>query len=177
MITLNANVNRKIPGTEQYSSAGYSCSITAEVDDGALKEPDKLQKKIEYLYTQCKDAIEKQISGGGSRTQSKPANNRTNSRWKRSGNNGSKNNGSGSKGANGSNARSQKQDNAQRMTPKQRSFIEKLAREANVNGTKLEALTAQMFNSEFNLLSKMDASSLVSTLKDVKEGTLQLADL
>ena len=186
MLTLNANFNRKVPGSEQYSSAGYSCSITAEVDDSYLHDPAALQDKLKYLYAQCEDAVEKQINGaskpkdttpetksaGNNRVKDGQYTNRVSGNTKTAGGRNNVNTGRRSTAQS-----EQRQDSAQAMTDKQRSFIEKLAVEADLDLDRLNAITGQMFNSSFDSLSKLDASSLVSTLKDIKEGVLQVTDL
>ena len=158
MITINANYNKKVPGEQEYSSEGYSCSITAEVDDSSLKEPERLQHKLEYLYRQCADAVEKQINGTSATPEQGPSQDRLPAKNKpRS----SRNRGS----------------SAQPMSDRQRSYIRDLASEAKLDSKQLNALCDQMFNSAFDSLSKLDASSLLSTLKDVQSGKITVASL
>ena len=71
MLKLNVGANRKVQGNEQSSSRGFSCNLEVELADGLLNDTPALRAKIEELFTEARDAVEKQINGNGAKQNPK----------------------------------------------------------------------------------------------------------
>ena len=155
MLKLNIGFNRKI-GEANYGSRGASVNLEIEVDSGAVREPDKLQAKIDYLFKLAKASVDSQLNGASPPQQSQPA----------AGNNAAQTGGNGQGNGNG---------NGHRASEKQINFANQLAKGIRGLGTRrLESLTGRMFGKPLADLSSLDASSLIDTLKAIKEGRVSL---
>lgn len=71
MLKLNIGFNRKL-GEANYGSRGASVNLEIEVESGVVREPDKLQAKIDYLFHLAKASVDAQLNGGNA-TQQPPA--------------------------------------------------------------------------------------------------------
>ncbi len=60
-MTLTINRNRKT--SHNYNSEGYGVSLSVELDQGLLSEPDALQQEISRLYDEAETALEHQVNG------------------------------------------------------------------------------------------------------------------
>jgi hypothetical protein len=164
-LSLNVGFNRKV-GEANYGSRGASVNLEIEVESGLVREPDKLQAKIDYLFRQAKASVDAQLNGNGQTQPSLPvpaSSNGGNGVQNGNGHAPARTNGDGH--GNGSHRASEKQFN----------FINQLARGIRGLGVRrLESLTGKMFGKPLADLSSLDASSLIDTLKAIKDGTVSL---
>jgi len=64
MLKLNIGFNRKI-GEANYSSRGASVNLEIEVESALVREPDRLQEKIDYMFGLAKASVDEQLNGNG----------------------------------------------------------------------------------------------------------------
>ena len=181
MLKLNIGFNRKI-GEANYGSRGASVNLEIEVESGVVREPDKLQAKIGYLFELAKASVDAQLNGVSQPQQPAPAtgtsgngayaNASANSGQSNANGNGnghsSHTNGTSGNG-NGTNG------NGHRASDKQINFATQLAKGIRGLGTRrLDSLTGRMFGKPLADLTSLDASSLIDTLKAIKEGRVSL---
>jgi len=137
MLKLNVGANRKVQGDEQFSSKGFSCNLEVELGDGLLNDTPALRAKIEELFTEARDAVEKQINGNGAKPEpkDKPAS---------------------ANGNNGDDAASQKQLSYLMSLGRQRGMsVQQLADHAKQHAGK----------DDLYELTKSECSKLIDTLK------------
>ena len=176
MLKLNIGFNRKV-GEANYGSRGASVNLEIEVESGLVREPDKLQAKIDYLFNLAKTSVDAQLGDNGhvesARATNTPNNNGTegqNGNGHSSGNGHA--NGNGSHAATGSSGNGNGNHHA---SEKQMNFVNQLARSIRGLGVRrLESLTGKMFGKPLASLTSLDASSLIDTLKAIKDGTVSL---
>jgi hypothetical protein len=176
MMKICVNWNRKA-GEANFGSRGASISLEVEVESGLVREPDKLQAKIDYLFGLAKSSVDAQLNGNG---RSEPA--ATASAVNGNGNGNGAHNGNGHSNGNGNGGHSPAGTNgngngngSHRASEKQMTFVNQLARGIRGLGVRrLETLTGKMFGKPLADLSSLNASSLIDTLKAVKEGSVSL---
>ncbi len=172
MLKLNIGFNRKV-GEANYSSRGASVNLEIEVESGLVREPDKLQAKINYLFDMAKKSVDTQLNGNGQSEQAPAA-----STPNRNGN--GVHDGNGHTSGNGSQPTAGSNGNGNgngghRASEKQMTFVNQLARGIRGLGVRrLETLTGKMFGKPLADLTSLDASSLIDTLKAIKEGRVSL---
>ncbi len=66
-LLINVGLNRK--ASKDFQSVGVSLNLTAELDQGLLSDPPRLQSEIDRIYGQAEEALERQITAMG--TESK----------------------------------------------------------------------------------------------------------
>jgi hypothetical protein len=164
-LTLNVGFNRKV-GEANYGSRGASVNLEIEVESGLVREPDKLQAKIDYLFGLAKKSVDAQLGGNGhpepAATVSTPIHN-GNSAHNGNGHAPASTNGNGHSNGN------------HRASEKQMNFVNQLARGIRGLGVRrLESLTGKMFGKPLADLTSLDASALIDTLKAIKDGTVPL---
>jgi len=175
MLKLNIGFNRKV-GEANYGSRGASVNLEIEVESGLVREPDKLQAKVDYLFGLAKSSVDAQLNGGSHAEPTLTANVPT-----RNGN-GSHNNGNGHAPSNGNVGHAATGTNgngngngSHRASEKQMNFVNQLARSIRGLGVRrLESLTGKMFGKPLANLTSLDASSLIDTLKAIKDGRVSL---
>ena len=173
MLKLNIGFNRKV-GEANYGSRGASVNLEIEVESGLVREPDKLQAKLSYLFELAKRSVDAQINGNG-RSDSVPAADTSTDTG-----DGGRGNGHVPPNGNGSHARAAGNGNgsgnaSHRASEKQMNFVNQLARSIRGLGVRrLESLTGRMFGKPLADLTSFDASSLIDTLKAIKDGTVSL---
>lgn len=180
MLKLNIGFNRKV-GEANYGSRGASVNLEIEVESGVVREPDKLQAKINYLFDLAKASVDTQLNGSAEPQQPPPvaANN--------NGGNGSYGNGSRQasgehqQGGNGSTnghyagGNGNGSGNGHRASEKQLNFATNLAKGIRGLGVRrLESLAGRLFGKPLADLTSFDASSLIDTLKAIKDGRVSL---
>lgn len=162
MLKINIGFNRKV-GEANFSSRGASVNLEIEVESGLVRQPDALQSKIDYMFNLAKASVDAQLNGGGESPQAAPAGARS-----RAGNGGTNENGNGSHTTAGTNG-------SHRASEKQISYVNQLARSIRGLGVRrLDSLTGKMFGKPLADLTSLDASTLIDTLKAVKEGRVSL---
>jgi len=163
-LKLNVGVNKKI-GLPDYGSLGTSCHVEVEVDSGLIFDDlDGFHQKVRQAYVACAQAVNDELARQASTTQpaSQPQTAASNGKAATTTPNG---NGNGHRnGANGGTA-----------SQKQLNYANQLAGQIQGLGVRrLEALTSKIFGKPIAGLSSLDASSLIDTLKAIKDGRLDL---
>jgi len=166
MLKLNIGFNRKV-GEANYGSRGASVNLEIEVESGLVREPDRLQAKIDYLFQLAKASVEAQLGDAGhaesASATATPGRNGNGSHHR-----------NGHADGNGSHAAGDSNGN-HRASEKQMNFVNQLARGIRGLGARrLETLAGKMFGKPLADLSSLDASSLIDTLKAIKEGRVAL---
>lgn len=165
MLKLNIGFNRKV-GEANYGSRGASVNLEIEVDSGLVREPGNLQAKIDYLFNLAKLSVDAQLNGN---RRSDPA--RVASTPHGNGNGAQNGNGHARASTNGNGHG----NGRRRASEKQMKFVSQLARGIRGLGVRrLESLTGKMFGKPLADLTSLDASSLIDTLKAIKDGTVSL---
>ena len=59
-LLINVGLNRK--ASKDFQSVGVSLNMTAELDQGLLADPPRLQSEVQRIYSLAEDALERQIS-------------------------------------------------------------------------------------------------------------------
>jgi len=178
MLKLNIGFNRKI-GEANFSSRGASVNLEIEVESGVVREPDKLQAKIDYLFKLAKASVDAQLNGTSPPPQPQPATNNNGANGSNSNANASQTNGNGqgsqTSGNGNANGNGQGNGNGHHASEKQINFANQLAKGIRGLGARrLESLTGRMFGKPLADLTSLDASSLIDTLKAIKEGRVSL---
>jgi len=204
VLKLNIGFNRKV-GEVNYGSRGASVNLEIEVESGVVREPEKLQAKLDYLFNLAKASVDAQLNGTSQPPQPQPAaNNGSSNNGSHNGANGNgthanananqasgngNGNGNGSSNGNGhgsyangngngsvnGNGSSNGNGSGHQASEKQINFATQLAKGIRGLGTRrLESLTGRMFGKPLAGLSSLEASSLIDTLKAIKEGRVSL---
>lgn len=173
MLKMNVAWSRKA-GEANFGSRGASVALEVEVEAGLVREPDKLQAKIDYLFRLAKASVDGQINGDGRTEQAASGNVLNHGSTASRGHNNDQASGNGShsgadRNGNGTNI------GGRHASEKQMNFVNQLARSIRGLGVRrLETLTGRMFGKPLSDLTSLDASSLIDTLKAIKDGTVSL---
>lgn len=149
MLKLNIGFTRKV-GEANYSSRGASVNLEIEVESGLVREPDKLQSKVDYLFGLAKASVDAQLRGGGDSQQVTPVDAQNH-------------NGNGANGNGHSNGNGSRQSTGRSATQSQVRAIHAIANRQRID------LTAEL-RSRFNVerpddLGISQASELIDSLK------------
>jgi hypothetical protein len=141
-LCINVGLNRK--ASQDYQSSGASINITAELDATLLSKPQALQEAIDGLYEQARVALDRQsaLTPPGDSPQATELPARGNGHA------------GGANGHAGSGARP--------ITPRQRSAILSIARQADLDPA---ASARRTFGVELDQLTTRQASKLIDSLK------------
>jgi hypothetical protein len=172
-LTLNVGLSKKL-GLPDYGSVGATCNVTVELDGTLLQnDMETFQRHVRNVYVACSQAVNDELS------RQRPTE-RTTANTNNSGNgaattpkangnghdNGTSQNGNGSQPTGSPN---------HRASQKQLDFASQLSRQIKGLGVRrLEDLANKMFGKPLADLSSLDASSLIDTLKAIKEGRVAL---
>jgi hypothetical protein len=66
-LLINVGLNRK--ASKDFQSVGVSLNLTAELDQGLLSDPPRLQSEIDRIYGQAEEALDRQITAMGTETK------------------------------------------------------------------------------------------------------------
>jgi hypothetical protein len=162
-LKLNVGVNKKI-GLPDYGSLGTSCHVEVEVDGHLIFDDlEAFHQKVRQAYVACAQAVNDELARQHGATSppevQAPATSRPSTTASATTNgNGHRN------GTNGAVA-----------SQKQLNYANQLAGQIQGLGMRrLEALANKMFGKPIAGLSSLDASSLIDTLKAIKDGRLDL---
>lgn len=155
-LKLNVGLSKK-QGLPDYGTVGASCHVDVELDGSILHgDLDAFHRYVRNAYVACSQAVNDELARhrvgeSGQRRGQTPTN----------GNGATSHNGNG----NGSHRASQKQID----------YANQLARQIHGLGVRrLDDLAQRMFGKPAADLSGLDASSLIDTLKAIKDGRLDL---
>jgi hypothetical protein len=176
MLKLHVSWSRKT-GEANFGSRGASVGLEIEAESGLVREPDKLQAKLDYLFELAKSFVDAQLNGNG-HAEPAPAANTPNRNGSGVHDGNGHSNGNGDANSNGSHAAAGSNGNgngSHRASEKQMTFVNQLARSIRGLGVRrLETLTGKMFGKPVADLTSLDASALIDTLKAIKEGQVSL---
>lgn len=185
MLKLNIGFNRKM-GEANFGSRGASVNLEIDVDSGVVREPEKLQAKIDYLFKLAKASVDAQLNGkpaqqtppatsngsngnGSSTSANANGHGSTNGSSTNANGNGAQASGDGNGNGHSSNG------NGFHATDKQLNYASQLAKGIRgLGASRLESLTGRMFGKPLTELTNLDASSLIDTLKAIKDGRVSL---
>src|SRR5579864_3899909 len=163
-ITVNVGYSEKL-GQPDFGSIGASCHIECELDGRlAFDEPNQFQTKVRDLYAACVGAVQDEL---GRRKGAKPEPSAaTKNGSRKPARNGAARADSSSEPTRAAN---------HRASARQVDYFERLAREIpSVGVRRLESLSQQICGKPLAALSSFDASSLIDTLKAIKDGRLDV---
>jgi len=143
--------SKKIPGAEDYSSEGFSCSLEVEIPEESGRDANAVQGWLRELYAQAKTSVEEQI-------QSVPRRN---------------GNGSGGQNAAGvfnrpdnGGRHAPRGNGGQTASPKQISFLVSLGARNRMTFADLQRMAQERFRVEdLYQLDRSAASALIDELK------------
>ena len=161
-LKLNVGVNKKI-GLPDYGSLGTSCYVEVEVDGHLIFDDlDAFQQKVRQAYVACAQAVNDELARQRPDGQSEVSSQATLCPPPVAA---AATNGNGHRnGTNGTGA-----------SQKQLNYANQLAGQIQGLGIRrMEVLANLMFGKSIAGLSSLDASSLIDTLKAIKEGRLDL---
>ena len=61
---MQLTVSRNRKTSKNYNSEGFGVSLTVELDQSLMSQPEELQRKIDCLYREADSALDKQSAGG-----------------------------------------------------------------------------------------------------------------
>ena len=159
-VTINVGYSEKL-GQPDFGSIGASCHIECELDGRlVLESPDEFQAKVRELYTACSNAAKEELARHQAGNEVSPRN-------------GSRKSSNGVTSATAGNPSSNGGSSHHRASKRQMDFLEQLARQIpQVGVRRLEPLAQRICGKPVAELSSFDASSLIDTLKAIKEGKL-----
>ena len=179
-LVLNVGLSKKL-GLPDYGSVGATCNVTVELEGTLLQNDlETFQRHVRNAYVACSQAVNDELSrqrpaeatanpGNGHGTGTAPNTNGNG--------NGSHANGNGNGNGTPQNGNGKQQTGSpnHRASQKQLDFANQLARQIKGLGVRrLEELASKMFGKPLADLSSLDASSLIDTLKAIKEGRVAL---
>jgi hypothetical protein len=187
-VNINVGLSKKV-GMPDYGSLGASCNVQFEADHGLLDtDLEAFHRKVKADYIACRQAVLDELA----RELTAPASNgngATNGHAAEPSHNGGNGNGAGNNHANangtngngygangnGSNGNGNGQRTGHAASEKQLSFARQLAKGIQGLGIRrLETLAQKMFNKPLASLTSMDASGMIDTLKNIKDGQINL---
>lgn len=154
-------------GLPDYGSLGASCHLELDLD-GSLVEGDLagFHERVRRTYAACAQAVNDELTRQQEDVSPPP---RSRARAAaRSDANGSSQNGASQNG-------SAQNGHAARATAKQLDYAQQLAGQIRGLGVRrLETLSTKMFDKPLAELTSLDASGLIDTLKEIKNGQIDL---
>jgi hypothetical protein len=180
-LTLNVGVSKKV-GLPEFGSVGASCNVTVELDASLLQaDQEGFQRHVRSAYSACTKAVNDELARQrpgepvvlSTNISTAPPPNAT---VANAGGNGSRGNGQAAGGNGHSDNGQQPPASAlRRATPKQLEYAVQLSRQIRGLGVRrLEELAYKLFTKPLADLTSFDASSLIDTLKAIKEGRVTL---
>jgi hypothetical protein len=167
-MTVNVGYSQKL-GRPDYGSIGASCHIECELEGRlALEDPSGFQTKVRELYASCAKAVHEELV---QRTSASPSVEQAPAAT-----NGARKTSNGAKPHSSGNSRAGTNGSANhRASDRQAEYLQQLARQIPAFGVrKLEWLAQRICGKPLAELSNFDASSLIDTLKAIKEGRLDV---
>ena len=161
---ITAGVGRKI-GQPEFSSISASCHVEFEADQSLLNDQSGFQQRVRAAFTACRDAVAEELARHQALASSNDANGSQGRADTPTGSAAAPRTGNGRPNGNG-----------HRISEKQLTFIRQLAGSIKGLGVRrLDAIANKMFGGKALAdLSSLDGSSLIDTLKSIKEGKINL---
>ena len=182
-LKLNVGLSKKV-GLPDYGSMGASCHVELEVDGTLLQQDlDRFHQHVQRAFVACRQAVQDELARHGSQvvdpngheSQHSAAQASSNGRYparERAASNGQAHGHSdGDRSASG-NSRSRPRLSKQ-ATRNQLEYASELAERIHGVGlARLDDLTERMFGKSLSNLSKLEASNLIATLRDMEAGKI-----
>jgi hypothetical protein len=167
-LKVTVGLSRKI-GLPGYSRLGTLCHVEFEADQHALAgDVARFHEQVRDAYAACAQAVEDELSRQQKATAASTAS-RANPATPCHDNGSANGNGNGRDAAPVDAVR----EEGERASAKQLAYARQIAAQIKGFGIRrLEALAARMFEKPLAELSSLDASGLIDTLKQVKEGDI-----
>lgn len=161
-MTLHISLSRKV-GLPNYSSLCASCGVEVELTGSMVfADLDEFHRHVHQAFAACREAVDNELALQlpRSRTEDNLAAESTDS--------------AGHTPSNGEHAAN---NNGQTVSQRQIDYVLQLARQIRGLGAqRVDTMAHAMFGSPIACLSRVDASSLISTLQSVRDGELPLCD-
>jgi hypothetical protein len=157
-LSVNVGLSRK--ASKDYQSTGVSINIVAELDQALLTRPEELQRRIDGLYREAEDALDRHtgVPAPGACRQPPPAPGRMSSAAPSPGNGNGEGNGNGNSHGRVPAA----------MTASQRRAILAIAKRLNVD---VDAECRDIVGAELDDLGIRQASQLIDHLKSLQSAS------
>ena len=155
---LAVTASKKIPGIEDYSSEGFSCTLEVEVPEEAGRDAKAVQGWLKGLYAQAKASVDEQIKSVPRRNGNGNGGHIASGIFSRPGN---------GPGTDRSAPRANGGGNGGRTaSPKQISFLVSLGARNRLTFADLQRMAEERFRvADLYQLTKGDASVLIDELK------------
>lgn len=155
---LTAHYAAKVPGSQEYSSHGWSLTLEAEPPAEIQQDRDRLAEYARRLFAECRARVEDEIAqerreGPQGRPERSNGNGRPQSRSHPNGR------------QNGRHERSDASSNGSTASPKQVNFLRSLANETGLGYGGLDDLAHDEFGKVLRDLTKREASQLIERLR------------
>jgi len=171
-LKLNVGLSKKI-GLPDYGSIGATCAVELEVDSSLLQgDLEAFHRHVRNAYAACRQAVQDELArhqpgpaaAGNASLASGQATPPAAAAPKSSGN-GSQTQASGQDGP----------GRAQGASEKQQTYLRQLAGQIKGLGVRrLDTVALRMFGKPVAVISSLQASSLIDTLKAIKAGEIDL---
>ena len=182
-LKTNVSVSRKV-ADNNYGSRGASVGLEIELDSTLINEPERFHERIRQVFRLAQQAIDEELNRQHNGTVNHTTNGATNGHASQPSHNGHATNGNGNgagnnhanaTNGNGSNGNGQHNGSGRSASEKQLSFAKQLSKSIQGLGIRrLETLVQKMFGKPLAALTSMDASGLIDTLKNIKDGQIDL---
>jgi hypothetical protein len=156
--TINVGFSEKL-GRPDFGSIGASCNVQCECDGRLMDDVNAFQANVQLLYAACFKAVQEELqrhppgNSNGRRTTS--SDQRT---------------GAAAQPPEGSNGSAN-----HRASKRQLDYMQQLARQIDGLGARgLQSLTQRICGKPMADLTTLDASSVIDTLKAMKDGRLDV---
>ena len=152
-LRLNLGLSKKV-GLPAYGSLGASCHLELELDQSLLdSDLDGFHQRVRRIYAACRQAVYEELA----RQQDSPP-------WEDS---------PETTGEHGNET-----SHSTMASAKQIEYAEQLARQIRGLGfRRLEALAQKLHEKPLAALSSSEASALIDVLKELKTGTIEVAEV
>jgi hypothetical protein len=160
-VKINVGFSEKL-GQPDFGSIGASCHIECQLEGPLLENPDAFQAKVRELYSACSAAAKEQLARHRAGNEVLPTN-------------GSRKPSNGTPPTAASRSSQDNGSTTHRASKRQMDFLEQLARQIpQVGVRRLESLAQRVCKKPVAQLSSFDASTLIDTLKAIKDGNLNV---
>ena len=156
-VKICAHYAAKVPGSQEYSSHGWSLTIEAEPPSDIREDRDKLAEYSRRLFAEVRARVEDEIANLVPKSRSRARTNGAAHRNDRS--NGFPRNGH-------ANGRSGRNGSSSTASPKQVNFLRSLANAAGIGYRGLDDLARNEFGKDVRDLTKKEASALIDELRE-----------
>jgi hypothetical protein len=181
-LILNVGLSKKL-GLPDYGSLGATCNVTVELDAAVLQHDlESFHRHVRNAYAACSQAVNDELARQrpnelvvvATNINTAPPNT-PNTAAANANTSGNGSNGNGNGAQQPGNCKQPLASALHRASQKQLEFAVQLSRQIKGLGVRrLEELAYKLFTKPLADLTSFDASSLIDTLKAIKEGRVSL---